>query len=326
MSSKQSSRKKPARKYNFKVIDVKGDGNCFFRAIYKSAKHSGNLENLVKCFLDKPVSAYINAERTFIMDMREKLAKSIEDGKDGGQVSSIYSHLSGFDVSDEESMETYTLIVESLPAWISTRFEKPPKSLAEFRSAVCENIRKQGTYVSQIEIDIYKYLNDTYCNTPEKQTILSIFASPPKVDIDITHINILNVANIHYKYLRSYESVDNESASKTSSSFSKSSDSPFEFLDSSTSSSNDSSTSSETRELMKGFKTFMLKEKITKKEKPEKKEEPITTRGKTRSATRKNLTVYPRVENKKTTHPPEIDDTHPEWEEKLRENPMVRFK
>ena len=328
MSSKTGSRKKPNRKYNFKVIDVKPDGNCFFRAIYKSAKHSGNLENLVNCFLDKPLSEYVKSERTFIMDMREKLVKSIEEGNDGGQISAIYHHLSAFDESDEEAMETYTLIVESLPAWISERFEKPPKSLLEFRTAVCVNIRKQGTFVSQIEIDIFKYLNETFCNTPEKNTVLTIFASPPKVDVDISHINILNVANIHYKYLRSYESVDNESASKSSSSFSKSKDKPFEFLDSSTSSStsNGSSTSSETRELMKGFKAFMIKEKIEKKEKPEQKEKPITHRGRTRSATRKNLTVYPRVENKKPTHPPAIDETHPDWEEQLKNFPMLQFK
>ena len=219
MPPKKTTSASKGRKYNFKVVDVKPDGNCFFRAIYKSAKHSGNLAKLVACFLEKPVSHYNTHEREFIMDMREKLAKSIEEGNDGGQINEIFQHLSGFDITDKEAMETYSLIVDSLPSWISTRFAKPPKSLTEFRSEVCKNIRKQGTYVSQIEIDIFKYLNDTFCNTPDKHVTLTIFATTPKVDINLDHINILNVANIHYKYLRSYQSIDNTSVSKSSSSF-----------------------------------------------------------------------------------------------------------
>ena len=219
MPPRKTTSTSKGRKYNFKVIDVKPDGNCFFRAIYKSAKHSGNLAKLVSCFLDKSLPHYNNHERDFIMDMREKLAKSIENGNDGGQINEIFQHLSGFDITDKEAMETYSLIVESLPSWISTRFAKPPKSLTEFRTEVCKNIRKQGTYVSQIEIDIFKYLNDTFCNTPDKHVTLTIFATTPKVDINLDHMNILNVANIHYKYLRSYESIDNTSVSKSSSSF-----------------------------------------------------------------------------------------------------------
>ena len=223
---KKTTSASKGRKYNFKVVDVKPDGNCFFRAIYKSAKHSGNLAKLVSCFLDKSLAHYNNHERDFIMDMREKLAKSIEEGNDGGQINEIFQHLSGFDVADKEAMETYSLIVDSLPSWISTRFAKPPKSLPEFRTEVCKNIRKQGTYVSQIEIDIFKYLSDTFCNTPDKHVTLTIFATSPKVDINLDHINILNVANIHYKYLRSYQSIDNTSVSKSSSSFADTTSSP----------------------------------------------------------------------------------------------------
>jgi len=211
-------RKPPTRKYTFKVIDVKGDGNCFFRAIYKSAKHSNNLLKLVNCFLDKPFDEYVNNERTFIMDMREKLAKSIEEGNDGGQIEGIFHYLANF----TDDIDTYKEIINSLPKWISERFPTPPSSLDEFRSEVCKNIRKQGTYVSQIEIDIFQYLNNTFCNEPDKHVTLKIFATTPKnsEDVDLSHINILNVANIHYKYLRSYESIDNEPKSKSSSAFS----------------------------------------------------------------------------------------------------------
>jgi len=213
-------KKSTGRKYTFKVIDVKGDGNCFFRAIYKSAKHSNNLLKLVNCFLDKPFDNYVNNERTFITDMREKLAKSIEEGNDGGQIEGIFYNLAHF----TDDIETYKAIIESLPKWIGERFPKPPNSLDEFRNEVCKNIRKQGTYVSQIEIDIFQYLNNTFCNQPDKHVILTIFASTPKSSdaVDLSHINILNVANIHYKYLRSYESIDNESKSKSSSAFSSS--------------------------------------------------------------------------------------------------------
>ncbi len=219
-------RKPPARKYTFKVINVKGDGNCFFRVIYKSAKHSNNLLKLVNCFLDKPFDIYVNSEKTFILDIREKLAKIIEEGNDGGQIAGMFEYLSAFtntsNSNDENNIENYKEILESLPAWIKKTFPKPPKSLEEFRNEICKNIRKQGTYVSQIEIDIFHYYNNTFCNESDKHVVLSIFATQPKnnEDVDLSHINILNVANIHYKYIRSYESIDNEPKSKSSSIFS----------------------------------------------------------------------------------------------------------
>jgi hypothetical protein len=224
MPPRKSTIRPQVRKYNYKVVDVKPDGNCFFRAIYKSAKHSGNLENLVKCFLDKSLSTYVNSERVFITDLREKLAKSIEDNQDGGVIEGMFGYLNGFVTADkkEDLMASYKEVINSLPAWMSIEFSSPPKDLAKFREAFCKNIRKQGTFVSQIEIDIFKYLNDTFCNTPEKHTILNMFMSPPTRAIDTSQINIVNVANIHYKYLRSYESVDFESKSKSSSSFSAS--------------------------------------------------------------------------------------------------------
>jgi len=296
--------------YNYRQINVKGDGNCFFRAIYKSAKDSGNLIKLVKCFLEdsfENFDHYNIHERDFIMDMREKLARSIESEQDGGQVKAIFENLHGFDVNDKEAMETYTLIVETLPSWISSRFTKPPKTLKESREAVCENIRRQGTYVSQIEIDIFKYINDTFCSEPEKHVKLNVIVTAPQNDINLSEINIINVGNIHYQYLARKTSTKQASSTfsaKTASSSSaksksttlssaKSSDSSdtklskalqkqlrksnssskdkFEFLKSSSSSSSASSLSDETKDLMASFKEFVSKTKnkvgITENEK-----------------------------------------------------------
>ena len=240
----ESRVKKPS--VNYKVVDVKGDGNCFFRAIYKSAKYSGNLEKLINCFLDKPLSHYEANELDFIVDMREKIAKSIEEDNDNNIVSEMYKYLNDFatndDLKKEDLQETYKAVLESLPEWMSKRFKKPPTDYKKFKQNFCKYIRRPGTYVSHIEIEIFKYLNDTFCSTPDKHVILNIFNTPPKENIDISAINILNKFEIHYNYLRANETIGRRSPKSPSfssqkSATSTSSSSPFEFLDTSSSSS-----------------------------------------------------------------------------------------
>ena len=291
----ESRVKKPS--VNFTVVDVKGDGNCFFRAIYKSAKYSGNLEKLINCFLDKPLSHYEANELDFIVDMREKIAKSIEEDNDNNIVSEMYKYLNDFatndDLKKEDLQETYKAVLESLPEWMSKRFKKPPTDYKKFKQNFCKYIRRPGTYVSHIEIEIFKYLNDTFCTTPDKHVILNIFNTPPKENIDISAINILNKFEIHYNYLRANETIGRRSPKSPSfssqkSATSTSSSSPFEFLDTSSSSSSSSkpsqesssssskpsvlssrksssssSASPETKELLKKFSAHVNKLKLT---------------------------------------------------------------
>jgi hypothetical protein len=296
MPPRKSTTKPSSTKYNYKIIDVSPDGNCFFRAIYKSTKDSGNLEKFTQCFLSKSYEHYNTHERDFILDLREKLAKSIEEENDGGVIEGMFGYLNSFHTADKKHdlMESYKEVINSLPAWMSVEFSSPPKDIAKFRAAFCKNIRKQGTYVSQIEIDIFKYLNDTFCNTPEKHTVLNMFMSSPPRDINLSQINIINVANIHYKYLANALSVKSASSSFSSTTASssspasasttlstiKSSDSsdtklsksiqkqlrdkqssPTSSSTSTSDSSNASSLSSETKELMADFKKFVLKSK-----------------------------------------------------------------
>lgn len=232
--TKQEEPVKPV--LNFKVINVLGDGNCFFRAIYKCAKHSysknaenenvNNLEKLVKCFLSKSYEHYNNNELDFILDMREVIAKSIEDGNDNNEVYGMFTYLNNFvanpDLKKEKLKTTYKAVLEAIPQWMSTRFKKPPTDFEKFKQIFCKYIRRQGMYVCHVEINILKHLIETNCNTPDKHIILNVYNQEPKVDIDITAINILNRAEIHYNYLRSIESIKSDPKSRKSSKFSSS--------------------------------------------------------------------------------------------------------
>lgn len=286
---------------NFTVVDVMPDGNCFFRAIYKSAKHSGNLEKLINCFLDKPLSHYEANELDFIVDMREKIAKSIEEDNDNNIVSEMYKYLNDFatneDLKKEDLQETYKAVLEALPEWMSKRFKKPPTDYEKFKQNFCKYIRRPGTFVSHVEIEIFKYLNDTFCNTPDKHVILNIFNTPPKENIDISAINILNKFEVHYNYLRANETIGRRSPKSPrfpsqKSTTSTSSSNSFEFLDTSSSSqpskpsqessqessssssskpsvlssrnsSSSSSASPETKKLLKAFSAHVNKLKLT---------------------------------------------------------------
>ena len=143
--SAPSVTKRSIKRYRKKV--VKGDGSCFFRAVYQSAHSSGLLSKVCAA-----LRVECATEAEFITGARTRLSETIRENEDGGYVASAYRYLSKLDV------DTYKLIINTMPDWLSEAFPEPPKSLRAFRRVIYDSVLEPSNWVGQIEVDLVRAL------------------------------------------------------------------------------------------------------------------------------------------------------------------------
>jgi hypothetical protein len=144
--------KRAPPRYRKKV--VKGDGSCFFRAVYQSARAANLLEKVCDA-LQLAATASSNKSMTeaeFIVGARTRLSETIRKNKDGGYIANTFKYLSKLDT------ETYKVIIDTMPDWLSEAFPEPPKNLRVFRRVLSESILEQSNWVGQIEVDLTRAL------------------------------------------------------------------------------------------------------------------------------------------------------------------------
>ena len=160
MSAKVQSMKRTAPRYKKKV--VKGDGSCFFRAVYQSARAANLLEKVCDA-----LQVTCASEAEFIVSARTRLSDTIRKNKDGGYVASTYKYLSKLD------MDTYKIILDTMPDWLSEAFPEQPKSMRTFRRVLSDSIMEQSNWVGQIEVDLTRALLAPDVRIDVRYTMLS---------------------------------------------------------------------------------------------------------------------------------------------------------
>jgi hypothetical protein len=173
---------------NWKSKDVKGDGSCFYRALYISAKnyHTGSLvENIYDCFGRTYLEEH-DTEDAFVEMIRDSLASRIENGFYNAMVDEqIYNVMENITIESEnarqaqiegtmglyetlmnwakaEDTEIYNVIINELPREFKRKFKKPEAlikmSKDDFYNYLASLIRKKSVYASEYDIVIVKFI------------------------------------------------------------------------------------------------------------------------------------------------------------------------
>lgn len=167
--------------YRPRVKDVKGDNNCFFRALFHAARSTGDLQQLARCLAVgkdsscwdtmKEVARGLDArnrttdvfketvEDVFVDCLRQAVADQVQFGSGNGMVRGTYRTLQAYDAP------TLSLVRQGLPHWMSAAFDEAralnPEDQADFFvAAVAQNIRTWSRFVGQIEVNLIKHMMD----------------------------------------------------------------------------------------------------------------------------------------------------------------------
>lgn len=175
--------------------NVKGDGSCFYRALYTSAKNydTGSLvQNIYDCF-GRVYLEDADDEDSFVEMVRDSLGNRIESGfynamvdqqrlnvmnnitiknnnSRQGQIEGtmgLYETLINW--ANAEDKEMYELIVSELPREFEKKFKTPETMLStskdNFYSFLASLIRKKSVYASEYDIVVVKFILEK-CNKP----------------------------------------------------------------------------------------------------------------------------------------------------------------
>jgi hypothetical protein len=190
------------------VHDVKGDGSCFFRSIYYSARYTGNLEYILKHVVGvrHPV---LNAwtEELFVTEMRKAFANKLLHGP---YLNDVHAYLRDVYVN---SRETYDEIILAYPSWFTEQFKRIPRNVDTFKRRFSRHVLKKTNWVSQIEVDFFKSIlahqpriqshSSSSSSAHQQPPQFVIFNNLPsnKKALNCTTMYILNVEEAHYNYV-----------------------------------------------------------------------------------------------------------------------------
>ena len=178
-------------------------GDCFYSALYRSAKERGYLDELVDCLgLD------IENEEIFIQSLRNVMADEIyNDRLPGTQTREGYLDSYDFLVVNYASDPLmYKEIIRGFPYWFQKRFAKGPGDKKTFLQELVSHTMTMTEWVGEIEVKIAQRLFKTYCGI-EIQTHMEAdpvgendYIQMPKIYKGTPVFHLVNLGEAHYEY------------------------------------------------------------------------------------------------------------------------------
>ena len=178
----------PTYNTRYKIIDVKGDGSCFYRAIFLILKNQKNIMNFVKCFNQRSGLKETITEDEFVNWIRIKtLSVKTLTGKDNDISKSTYTYLNNLNTTEYKTQIESTWNLDNL------KYNKP-KTLKEFRTIISEYIANINKYANQYDKDLIETFTEGIFN-------INVLQMLPELDYDFkaNNLYILRVNNNHYK-------------------------------------------------------------------------------------------------------------------------------
>ena len=177
----------PSYNKKYKVVDVDGDGSCFYRAIYVVLKHKKNIMKFIKCFNLRSGLKETITEEEFVKWLRtDTLATKTDKGNDKNQSKNTYANLKDL------PMDTYRTYIDG--TWQIKELNNKPKSLTEFRKIIAQYIGDISKYANQYDKDLI----DVFIEGVFK---INIMQTLPELDykFEDNTIYLLRINNNHYQ-------------------------------------------------------------------------------------------------------------------------------
>jgi hypothetical protein len=175
------------------LINVRGDGNCFYRAVYKSCLLNGYTDLL------KSLNCKTLLEDTFVTCLRQKLADRLLETKPTF-LKNMFEHWWQVRRTTPKDLKQ---IFSFMPDWYFTAFKLYSDDNFEgFLREVAENIKTSGKYAGEIEVTLFK---DYLSSQGFKFVILSgnvnnLKSTPNTIyiyNVDNEHYNAVQLHHIH---------------------------------------------------------------------------------------------------------------------------------
>jgi hypothetical protein len=175
------------------ILDVRGDGSCFYRSIYNSIKNTKIMNRIIPFFnyLYNDLEIVENpSEKGFVKFTRLLISKLILSNNDYKIVKDVYNNLKSL------TKDEYKEVITSFPDWFDFTYSSMQKISEDyFRIFIATNVKKTKNWVSQIEIEILQNL------LAEIDLTLIIINNNIKRGFRFkkNEIYILNIGEYHYK-------------------------------------------------------------------------------------------------------------------------------
>ena len=193
----------PALYYPVVVTDVRGDGNCFYYALYQALANSGALVDF-KTRLSECYRIDISTEENFSASLRVAIATEFIT-KD----KTVYEN---FLDNYMNHRQTYDTVLKTQPVWLRSALTKKTSRLSvdtyitpeEFEAIIQGGFTDNGNFVAQLEITTLESMLER-CNVPiliAKYNHSSVPPSALKTILGKTVVNLLNISEGHWKYLQ----------------------------------------------------------------------------------------------------------------------------
>jgi hypothetical protein len=176
----------PTYNTRYKIVNVSGDGSCFYRAIYLVLQTNTKIMEFIKCFNQRSGQKENIKENDFVEWVRKSLAAKTLSGKDNDISRNTYNTLKALPTKE------YKTYIES--SWNIESLKTIPKTLKAFRTIVSEYIEDISNYANQYDVELI----DALCNDTFKIRSLQYL---PALDYNFepNGIYILRVNNNHYQ-------------------------------------------------------------------------------------------------------------------------------
>lgn len=180
-------------------------GDCFYSAIYRSAKERGYLDELVECMgLD------IENEKKFIQSLRNVIADEIYNDRLPGE-KTREGYLDSYDFLLQNyatDPKMYKELIRGFPFWFQAKFKDGPGDKKTFLAELALHTMTMTQWVGEIEVKIAQRLFKNYCGIEihthrerdEEEDEDEEEIKMPKMYKGSPVFHVVNLGEAHYEY------------------------------------------------------------------------------------------------------------------------------